>query len=76
MVIFYRRRDMLRHIYIGLPDPVIEGLLWRWGANVGKIAREEKRRALSFENGMVWMTRVWRARSRLVKKLQCVGEYM
>jgi hypothetical protein len=44
---------MLRHIYIGPLDLVIEGLLWRWGANVGKIAREEKRRALSFENGMV-----------------------
>jgi hypothetical protein len=53
LVIFYRRRDMLRHIYIGPLDPVIEGLLWRWGANVGKIAKEEKRRALSFENGMV-----------------------
>jgi hypothetical protein len=56
---------MLRHIQIGLLDLLTEEPVWRW-----------ERRSLTFESGMVLMTRVWRARFRLVKKLQCVGEYM
>jgi hypothetical protein len=56
---------MLRHIQIGLLDLLTEEPVWRW-----------ERRSLTFESGMVLMTRVWRARFRLVKKLQCGRVYV